>query len=47
MPESDNSSLERLLARTGSLDPTAASQLSAALSASDQELAKTLTESLG
>ena len=41
MPESDGRSLERLLARTGSVDPTAAGQL-AALSASDQELAKTL-----
>jgi serine phosphatase RsbU (regulator of sigma subunit)/CheY-like chemotaxis protein len=41
MPEADGLSLERLLARTGNNDPTAASQL-AALSASDQELAKTL-----
>jgi serine phosphatase RsbU (regulator of sigma subunit)/CHASE2 domain-containing sensor protein len=41
MPEADGLSLERLLARTGINDPTAASQL-AALSASDQELAKTL-----
>ncbi|HET7096775.1 MAG TPA: CHASE2 domain-containing protein [Casimicrobiaceae bacterium] len=41
MPEADGLSLERLFARTGIVDPTAAGQL-AALSASDQELAKTL-----
>jgi len=41
MPEADGRSLERLLARTGIVDPTAARQL-AALSASDQELAQTL-----
>ena len=43
MPETDGRSLERLLARTGIVDPTAARQL-AALSESDQELAKTLAE---
>jgi serine phosphatase RsbU (regulator of sigma subunit)/CHASE2 domain-containing sensor protein len=41
MPESDGRSLERLLARTGIVDPAAARQL-AALSESDQELARTL-----
>ena len=43
MPEADGLSLERLLARTGNHDATAASQL-AALSASDAELARTLAE---
>jgi serine phosphatase RsbU (regulator of sigma subunit)/CHASE2 domain-containing sensor protein len=43
MPEADGRSLEGLLARTGIVDPTAARQL-AALSASDQELARTLSE---
>ena len=43
MPEADGRSLERLLARTGIVDPTAARQL-AALSESDQDLAKTLAE---
>ena len=41
MPEADGLSLERLLRRTGNDDPVAANQL-AALSASDQELAKAL-----
>jgi len=43
MPEAEGRSLEGLLARSGIVDPTAARQL-AALSASDQELAKTLSE---
>ncbi|HVN34412.1 MAG TPA: CHASE2 domain-containing protein [Casimicrobiaceae bacterium] len=41
MPEADGRSLERLLAHTGIVDATAARQL-AALSESDQELAKTI-----
>jgi serine phosphatase RsbU (regulator of sigma subunit)/CHASE2 domain-containing sensor protein len=43
MPEAEGRSLEGLLARTGIVDPTAARQL-AALSASDQDLAKALSE---